>query len=406
MLGECGLEVSELGLGCAAMAGNHRPVAEEDNRGALEAGLDGGMTFVDTAPFYGAPQAEAVEWPGSFPFKQTYDYSYDGVMRSYEDSLQRLGLDHIDALLLHDIGEMQHGAEKNTSLMKDAMSGGYKALDELRRNGNVKAIGLGVNEKEVCIEAMRHGHWDAFLLAGRYTLLEQSPIEDLFPACAKAGTGIILGGPFNSGILAGGNTWNYSTAPSEVIGKAARVQTVCASHNIPLPAAALQMPVAHPLVATVIPGPRSRAEVQDIFDWWNLDIPASLWSDLIQFSFKRLFYNRLAGSAHILCCLYLHKFCLWQFGVCRRNERYLTQIVRHSLHPARLQPAYRSLVLAGHFFLRVVWFEVLQKRQFLWLLRHLIPMTFHGRVIRPCSASVRGSGSLRSTLPHLQSGRV
>lgn len=312
MLGECGLEVSELGLGCAAMAGNHRPVAEEDNRGALEAGLDGGMTFVDTAPFYGfcrsehyvgdalrdrsgwtlstkagrlfspgpAPQAEAVEWPGSFPFKQTYDYSYDGVMRSYEDSLQRLGLDHIDALLLHDIGEMQHGAEKNTSLMKDAMSGGYKALDELRRNGNVKAIGLGVNEKEVCIEAMRHGHWDAFLLAGRYTLLEQSPIEDLFPACAKAGTGIILGGPFNSGILAGGNTWNYSTAPSEVIGKAARVQTVCASHNIPLPAAALQMPVAHPLVATVIPGPRSRAEVQDIFDWWNLDIPASLWSDL------------------------------------------------------------------------------------------------------------------------------
>ena len=311
-LGESGLQVSELGLGTAAMAGNHRPVSEEDHRGAIEEALDGGITFLDTAPFYGfcrsehfagdalrnregwtlstkagrlfspgaAPEAEAVEWPGSFPFKQTYDYSYDGVMRSYEDSLQRLGLDHIDVLLLHDIGEMQHGAEVNAPLLKDAMTGGYKALDELRRNGNIKAIGLGVNEKEVCIEAMQHGHWDAFLLAGRYTLLEQSPLDDLLPACDDAGTAIILGGPFNSGILAGGNTWNYSAAPERVIEKAKRIAEVCESHGVPLPAAAPQFPVAHPLVATVIPGPRSRSEVRDIFDWWNLSIPASLWSDL------------------------------------------------------------------------------------------------------------------------------
>jgi len=311
-LGTTSLTISELGLGTAAMAGNHRPVAEEDHRGAIEEALDGGMTFVDTAPFYGfcrsehyagdalrnrsgwtlstkagrlfspgaAPHEEAVEWPGSFPFKQTYDYSYDGVMRSYEDSLQRLGLDHIDVLLLHDIGEMQHGADKNAPLFKDAMSGGYKALDELRRNGDIKAIGLGVNEKEVCIEAMQYGHWDAFLLAGRYTLLEQSPLDDFLPTCEKAGTGIILGGPFNSGILAGGNTWNYSAAPAKVIDKAKKIENICASHNIPLPAAALQFPVAHPLVATVIPGPRSRMEVQDIFNWWNLDIPASLWSDI------------------------------------------------------------------------------------------------------------------------------
>jgi len=200
-LGNTSLHVSELGLGTAAMAGNHRPVAEEDHRGAIEEALDGGITFVDTAPFYGfcrsehyagdalrdrqgwtlstkagrlfspgpAPQTEAIEWPGSFPFKQTYDYSYDGVMRSYEDSLQRLGLDHIDVLLLHDIGEMQHGAAKNAPLLKDAMNGGYQALDELRRNGNIKAIGLGVNEKEVCIQAMQHGHWDAFLLARNYS---------------------------------------------------------------------------------------------------------------------------------------------------------------------------------------------------------------------------------------------
>ena len=311
-LGTTGLELSELGLGTAAMAGNSRPVSEEDHRAALEAALDGGITFVDTAPFYGfcrsehfagdalrnrkgwtlstkagrlfspgaAPEAEAVDWPGSFPFRQTYDYSYDGVMRSYEDSLQRLGLDRIDVLLLHDIGVMQHGAEENAKHMADAMSGGYKALDELRRNGNIKAIGLGVNEKEVCIEAMNNGHWDAFLLAGRYTLLEQGPLDDLLPECDKAGTSIILGGPFNSGILAGGSTWNYSAAPAEVIEKAKKIEQVCLSHGVPLPAAALQMPIAHPLVASVIPGPRSPAEVHDILEWWKLDIPTSLWSDL------------------------------------------------------------------------------------------------------------------------------
>lgn len=311
-IGKTGLEVSELGLGTAAMAGNHRDVPESDHQAALDEGLNRGITFVDTAPFYGfgrsehfagdalrrrdnwvlstkagrlfepgpAPQHEAVEWPGCFPFRQVYDYSYDGVMRSYEASLQRLGLDHIDILLLHDIGEMQHGAEANAALQKDAMSGGYKALDELRSNGNIKAIGLGVNEREVCIEAMQHGHWDTFLLAGRYTLLEQNPLDDLLPACEKAGTSIILGGPFNSGILAGGNTWNYAKAPASVIDKASAINDICSAHNIPLPAAALQFPIAHPLVSSVIPGPRSRAEMSTIFDWWDLDIPAALWTDL------------------------------------------------------------------------------------------------------------------------------
>lgn len=306
------MSVSELGLGTAAMAGNHRPVAEEDHQAALDEGLNRGITYVDTAPFYGfgrsehfagdalrrregwvlstkagrlleagpAPADEAVDWPGSFPFRQIYDYSYDGVMRSYEMSLQRLGLDHIDILLLHDIGEMQHGAEKNAPLQKDAMTGGYKALDELRRNGDVKAIGLGVNEKEVCIEAMQHGHWDAFLLAGRYTLLEQSPLDDLLPACEKADTSIILGGPFNSGILAGGDTWNYAKAPQDVMQKAASIKAICDQHNVPVAAAALQFPLAHSLVCSVIPGPRSRSEMSTIVDWFQLKIPLTLWADL------------------------------------------------------------------------------------------------------------------------------
>lgn len=311
-LGRTSLMLSELGLGCAAMAGNHRTVTEEDNRAAIDEGLKHGITFIDTAPFYGfgrsehyvgdairslqnmvlstkagrllkpepAPKPVADEWPGSFSFNPVYDYTYDGVMRSYEDSLQRLGLTKIDILLLHDIGEMQHGADLNKKLFADAVSGGYKALDELRSSGDIKAIGLGVNEREVCLDAMEHGHWDAFLLAGRYTLLEQEPIHDLLPACEKAGTGIILGGPFNSGVLVGGDTWNYAKAPEAVLTKVQSLTRVCESYQVPLAAAALQFPLGSPLVASVIPGPRSRAEMQQIGQWFNMPIPDSLWTDL------------------------------------------------------------------------------------------------------------------------------
>lgn len=311
-LGQTGLGLTELGLGCAAMAGNHRPVEDDDIAGAIDEALGAGVGFVDTAPFYGfgrsehfvgralrpradyvlstkagrllrpepAPAPVKAEWPGSFPFNPVYDYTYDGVMRSYEDSLQRLGLTRIDVLLLHDIGEMQHGAEFNATLFKDAMSGGYKALAELRSAGDIKAIGLGVNEREVCLAALEHGDWDAFLLAGRYTLLEQMPLDDLMPECEKRGTGIILGGPFNSGLLAGGDTWNYAKAPADVMDRAQRIARVCESHAVPLPAAALQFPLGHPIVASVIPGPRSRAESRGVLDWFGLDIPSSLWSDL------------------------------------------------------------------------------------------------------------------------------
>jgi D-threo-aldose 1-dehydrogenase len=313
-IGKTNLEVSELGLGTAAMAGNHRPVSLVDHQAALKTGLDAGISFLDTAPFYGftrsehfagdalrdrsdwvlstkagrlfkpgpAPEHEACEWPGSFPFRQVYDYSYSGVMRSYEDSVQRLGLDRIDILLLHDIGEMQHGAEANKPLQADAMSGGYKALDELRRAGDIKAIGLGVNEKKVCIEALDHGDWDTFLLAGRYTLLEQTSLDDILPMCRAAGTSLIIGGPFNSGILAGGDTWNYAKAPKEVIEHAKKLDSVCQDHKIPLPAAALRFPMGEPLVSSIIPGPRSQQEMQMILDWWEMEIPASLWSDMKQ----------------------------------------------------------------------------------------------------------------------------
>ena len=226
------------------------------------------------------PADLAADWPGSFPFNPVYDYTYDGVMRSYEDSLQRLGVDKIDVLLLHDIGEMQHGPELNKRLFADAMSGGYKALDELRSSGEIQAIGLGVNEREVCIAAMEHGQWDAFLLAGRYTLLEQKPLHDLLPACEKTGTGIILGGPYNSGLLAGGDTWNYSKAPGDIMAKAKAIEKVCASHGVPLAAAALQFPLGHSIVTSVIPGARSRSEMAQNISLFETNIPAALWNDL------------------------------------------------------------------------------------------------------------------------------
>ena len=312
-LGRTGLALTELGLGCAAMAGNHRTVSDEDIAAAIDEGLDRGCRFVDTAPFYGfgrserfvgdalrgfegecvlstkagrllkpgaAPESDAKDWPGALPFTPVYDYTYDGVMRSFEDSFQRLGLPRIDVLLLHDIGEMQHGKERNDALFADAMDGGYKALDELRSAGDVKGVGLGVNEREVCLAALERGDWDCFLLAGRYTLLEQDPLDDLFPLCAERGTGIILGGPYNSGILAGGDTWNYAKAPQDVVAKARAISTVCESHGVPLQAAALRFPLGSPIVASVIPGPRSRAEARQNAEWFGQALPASLWSDL------------------------------------------------------------------------------------------------------------------------------
>ncbi len=311
-IGSTGLMVTELGLGTAAMAGNHRPVTTEDAAAAIETALEAGVSFADTAPFYGfgrserqtgdalrgrsdwvlstkagrllAPgpgsEEERADWPVALPFHPVYDYSYPAVMRSFEDSLQRLGLDRIDILLLHDIGEMTHGAEGNAEHMPEAMSGGYLALEELRRSGDIRAIGLGVNEKAVCLKALEHGDWDVFLLAGRYTLLEQDPIHDLMPEMEKRGMSMILGGPFNSGILAGGETWNYAKAPAEVIDRARRIAEVCAAHRVPLPAAALRFPLGHKLVSSVIPGPRSAAEMGEILGWWEMDIPGQLWSDL------------------------------------------------------------------------------------------------------------------------------
>ena len=233
-IGQTKIEVDVLGVGGAPLGGNFADLDRSQAAALLRTALDAGLTYVDTAPFYGFGRSErvvgdmvrgrpyiistkvgrllapgAAEDPMSFgmidplPFHPVYDYTYDGIMRSFDDSQQRLGLDRIDILLVHDIGEFQHGKEENDRHFADLKSTGYRALEELRSAGKVTAIGLGVNENEICMRSLDIGHWDVFLLAGRYTLLEQTPLDGLFPACSSRGMSIICGGPFNSGVLVG-----------------------------------------------------------------------------------------------------------------------------------------------------------------------------------------------------------
>jgi len=313
-VGRTALRVTEIGLGTATMGGRRFNVSHDEGVGIVRAAWNAGVRYFDTAPFYGVGAAEhrvgdglrgedRDSWvlstkvgrllrphkgPGADPaqgfspmhFDVIYDYSYDGIMRSVEESHQRLGLAKHDILFAHDLGVYEHGAEQAAIHMKAFRDSGYRAMDELRRTGVCQAIGLGVNEKAVILEVMAFGDFDVFLLAGRYTLLEQAPLDDLLPECEKRGASIVVGGPLNSGILAGRDTWNYSKAPEEIAERVKRIQAVCDAHNVPLAAAALQFPLAHPQVCAIIPGPRSAAEFDANVPLVTHPIPASLWSDL------------------------------------------------------------------------------------------------------------------------------
>jgi D-threo-aldose 1-dehydrogenase len=312
-IGRTSLEVTVLGLGCATLGGGRVEVGREEAEAIVRMAWAAGVRYIDAAPYYGFGQAERCvgdamrpasrgEWVLStkvgrllrprltraeaedhrhpLPFDAAYDYSYDGIMRSFEDSLQRLGLARIDILYVHDIGAMQHGSEAHPRLMRVLRDSGYRALEELRSAGMVRAIGIGVNEREVLLEALEWGIWDAFLLAGRYTLLEQAPLDDLLPKCVVAGTSIVVGGPLNSGILAGRDTWNYKTAPPEIVTRVNAIEAVCDSYRVPLAAAALQFPLAHPAVAAIIPGPRNVGEFNANVELLRHPIPSRLWADL------------------------------------------------------------------------------------------------------------------------------
>jgi D-threo-aldose 1-dehydrogenase len=314
-IGQTSLEVTTLGLGGATYAGMMVEVPPEQARATIARALDLGINYYDTAPQYGFGRSEHFtgdglrdrragtvlstkvgrllkpvsasgervyghSWANPFPFDQVYDYSYDAVMRSFEDSLQRLGLASVDILYVHDIGTMTHGKEKNDVYWKQLETGGYKALQELKKAGLIKAIGLGVNEWEVLMDAFKLGDWDAFLLAGRYTLLEQTSLEPFLSTCVKRKASVVVGGPFNGGALMGTGTWNYAKAPEHITKRVKELEAFCAQQGVPLGAAALQFPLAHPAIATILPGPKSPAELDGIIGWWQTKIPNDFWSAL------------------------------------------------------------------------------------------------------------------------------
>lgn len=320
-LGRTDLIVTELGFGTAPLGNLFRPLADDMARATLAAAEEAGFGYYDTAPFYGfglserrlgdalrqrkdvvvstkvgrllnpvaGPVDQAIVRHGyatPMPFEPVYDYSYDAVMRSFEESLQRLGLSRIDILYIHDIGRLTHGEANAARMHELTKGGGLKALEELRSGGAISSFGMGVNEVPACLEVMEHARLDVILLAGRYTLLEQTPLDDLFPACEAAGTAIVVGGPYNSGILAAGTRsgaplyYNYEPAPHETVEKVRRIESVCARHGVPLAAAALQFPLVHQLVASVIPGLDSPERVAQTCALYRHPIPAVLWQEL------------------------------------------------------------------------------------------------------------------------------
>ena len=310
------LPFTRLGFGSATLGNLGRRFTEEECDSALDRAWERGLRTFDTAPLYGlglsearigralrtrprdefllstkvgrllepcaAGESNAGVFLAAPDRKYVYDYSYDGVLRSFEESLKRLGLDRIDILLVHDVDGFTHGSREASEarIQELLQSGGWRALDELRAGGAVSAIGLGVNEWQPCARMLELSDPDLFLLAGRYTLLEQAPLDTLFPQCAKAGAGIIIGGPYNSGVLAGKPTFDYASVPSDVAARVKALSDMCRAHDVPLRAAALQFVAAHPLVVSIIPGAVSPEEVDDNVAMLEAAIPAGLWRDL------------------------------------------------------------------------------------------------------------------------------
>ena len=315
-----GIDFTELGFGTAPLGNLYRAISDEEAHDVLQAAWDSGCRYFDTAPLYGLglserrvgnflrgkPRDEYVistkagrllkvcppdrrTGIGKFfdtPNRQeVYDYSYDGVMRSFEASFERTGLDRFDILFVHDVDIFTHGSkEASDARIEEFMKGGYYAMLSLRDQGVIKAFGGGINEWQVCETLARRGDFDLFLLAGRYTLLEQEALSSFLPLCIGRGIGIVLGGPYNSGILARGPSdeaqYNYSNAPQEVIDRVRKINAVCERHGVRMIEAALNFPLLHPAVVSVIPGGQSVGEVRSNREILGREIPAALWADL------------------------------------------------------------------------------------------------------------------------------
>ncbi len=309
-----------LGMGTAGIGNLYAPVSPDDARATVAAAWVAGIRYFDTAPHYGFglaerrlgealavldPQGEAFVstkvgrllqpvadgarerhgFVDADPLEPVFDYGRDAVLRSHEESLARLNRERVDILLAHDLGELTHGPESERH-MRAFLDSGYGAMRELKDQGRVEAIGIGVNEVEVCLFLLKRVALDVILLAGRYTLLDRRAGDELLPLCQERGVRVIVGGPYNSGILAQPTAsqraprYDYEAPPASILARAAALEHACEAHGVPLGAAALQFPLRHRAVASVIPGLVGEAQVRQTIERMGTTIPEPLWIEL------------------------------------------------------------------------------------------------------------------------------
>jgi D-threo-aldose 1-dehydrogenase len=308
-LGKSGLVVTRIGLGCAPLGGLYGDIPESQALEVVRRALSLGMNLIDTAPLYGYGKSEIrigkalqgvrrdavvlaskvgrllvpveegdtsqdAQWADPPPVRPRFDFSYDAVMRSFEESLKRLNIERIDILHIHD----------PDNHYPEAIRGAYPALDKLRSQRVIRAVSAGMNQCELLARFAREGDFDCFLLAGRYSLLEQGALDELFPLCEERNIGILLGGTYNSGILAAdlrpGAKYNYADAPQEVLDRARGLQTVARRYRVSLKAAASQFALAHPVVTAIIPGTRVPDRVSENLQVLEEKIPTEFWAEL------------------------------------------------------------------------------------------------------------------------------
>jgi D-threo-aldose 1-dehydrogenase len=303
-VGATKLEMSRVGLGGGALGHLYESVTDEVALATVRKALDVGFNHIDTAPLYGRGESERrvgaalkgvkrsnftistkvgrvlipysgpPPWKGAPKVEPVFDFSREGILKSFEDSKRRLQLDSVDILLIHDCDDD----------IPQALKEAQPTVTKLKENGSTKAIGAGLNSYETALKLAKKAEFDCFLIAGRYTLLEQGALDEFIPFCEDREIGIIIGGPFNSGILASdlskGVTYNYENAPPALIEKARKIKAVCDTHSVTLKSAALQFILANPAVTSVIPGSRSPAEVQENARSLSVKIPRGVWDDL------------------------------------------------------------------------------------------------------------------------------
>ncbi|MDT5148664.1 MAG: D-threo-aldose 1-dehydrogenase [Mycobacterium sp.] len=312
-----GLTFTALSFGAAPIGNFNGVFSDAGAEDMISQAWDQGIRYFDTAPGYGnglsehrlghalrtrdrselvlstkvgrvlAPTLDAPSVNGQYleipPFVADYDYSYDGVMRAVEQSMQRMLTDHFDVLFIHDCDRYTHGSTA-PELFHQAIVSAFPALESLREQQVVKAIGFGINETDLMVEAVKATDSDLCLLAGRYTLLEQDPLDELFPICEERGVGIVLGGVYNSGVLATGPVpgarFNYAPADENILAKAGQLEEACRRHGVPLPAVALQFAYAHPAVVSACIGARNEQQQATNAELFEVDLPGELWDDL------------------------------------------------------------------------------------------------------------------------------